>query len=203
MDIPKTELFAVLQEFNPWWSGQPIGDLTAWERSAAAQVWQWVLGNNVTGRSKTRPVSFRDKAFDGRNDFKQRAWKYRTAEEVAAMPIPAKDLTPEQVIEALKSGDLRAKVRLVLTQYHGKVEQDAQQRKPGGPIEWRRMELHAAEDIIALIAGEPIGYVFELARARTDEGEWRNWGPPQFSFMTPNVPPGSIRNLHPVYELPK
>ena len=42
MDIPKTELFAVLQEFNPWWSGQPIGDLPAWERSAAAQVWQWV-----------------------------------------------------------------------------------------------------------------------------------------------------------------
>jgi predicted AAA+ superfamily ATPase len=42
MDIPKTELFGVLQEFNPWWAGQPIGDLPSWERSATAQVWQWV-----------------------------------------------------------------------------------------------------------------------------------------------------------------
>lgn len=42
MDIPKSELFGVLQEFNPWWSSQPIGDLPSWERFAAAQVWRWV-----------------------------------------------------------------------------------------------------------------------------------------------------------------
>lgn len=42
MEIPKTELFAVLQEFNPWWSGQPITDLPAWHRTASAQVWRWV-----------------------------------------------------------------------------------------------------------------------------------------------------------------
>lgn len=42
MEIPKTELFAVLQEFNPWWSGQPISDLPAWQRSVGAQVWRWV-----------------------------------------------------------------------------------------------------------------------------------------------------------------
>jgi hypothetical protein len=42
MEIPKTELFGILQEFNPWWAGQPIGDLPSWERSAAAQVWRWV-----------------------------------------------------------------------------------------------------------------------------------------------------------------
>lgn len=42
MEIPKTELFAVLQEFNPWWSGQPITDLPTWQRTAAAQVWRWV-----------------------------------------------------------------------------------------------------------------------------------------------------------------
>lgn len=42
MEIPKTELFAVLQEFNPWWSGQPITDLPAWQRSASEQVWRWV-----------------------------------------------------------------------------------------------------------------------------------------------------------------
>jgi predicted AAA+ superfamily ATPase len=42
MEIPQTELFAVLQEFNPWWSGQPISDLPAWQRTAAEQVWRWV-----------------------------------------------------------------------------------------------------------------------------------------------------------------
>jgi len=42
MEIPKTELFAVLQEFNPWWSGQPITDLPAWLRSVGAQVWRLV-----------------------------------------------------------------------------------------------------------------------------------------------------------------
>lgn len=42
MDIPKSELFAVLQEFNPWWSGQPMADLPEWEKSACAQVWNWV-----------------------------------------------------------------------------------------------------------------------------------------------------------------
>lgn len=33
MEVPKTELFAVLQEFNPWWTGQPVSDLPDWERS--------------------------------------------------------------------------------------------------------------------------------------------------------------------------
>jgi hypothetical protein len=40
MEIPKTELFAVLQEFNPWWSGQPLHDLPDWERAAARPIWQ-------------------------------------------------------------------------------------------------------------------------------------------------------------------
>jgi predicted AAA+ superfamily ATPase len=42
VQIPQTELFSVLQEFNPWWSGQPLGDLPDWERSAARLVWDWV-----------------------------------------------------------------------------------------------------------------------------------------------------------------
>lgn len=42
MEIPKSELFAVLQEFNPWWTGQSITDLPSWERTAVAQVWNWV-----------------------------------------------------------------------------------------------------------------------------------------------------------------
>ena len=42
MDIPKSELFSVLQEFNPWWTGRPLTDLPDWERSAARQIWRWV-----------------------------------------------------------------------------------------------------------------------------------------------------------------
>ena len=43
MDIPKTDLFAILQEFNPWWQDQEQQDLPAWQRSAAEPVWRWCL----------------------------------------------------------------------------------------------------------------------------------------------------------------
>lgn len=42
MEVPKTELFSVLQEFNPWWQGQALADLPDWERSATEAVWAWV-----------------------------------------------------------------------------------------------------------------------------------------------------------------
>jgi predicted AAA+ superfamily ATPase len=42
MEIPKTELFSVLQEFNPWWSGQPLADLPEWERTAGKQISRWL-----------------------------------------------------------------------------------------------------------------------------------------------------------------
>lgn len=42
MNIPKSELFSVLQQFNPWWAGSPISDLPDWQRLAAKLVWQWV-----------------------------------------------------------------------------------------------------------------------------------------------------------------
>ena len=42
MDLPKAELFSVLQEFNPWWSGQPMSDLPDWERSASRQLRAWI-----------------------------------------------------------------------------------------------------------------------------------------------------------------
>ncbi|MDD3764289.1 MAG: ATP-binding protein [Nevskiales bacterium] len=42
MEIPKNELFSVLQEFNPWWSGQPIRDLPDWERSAVRAIREWI-----------------------------------------------------------------------------------------------------------------------------------------------------------------
>jgi uncharacterized protein len=42
VEIPKNELFSVLQEFNPWWSGQPIRDLPEWERSALRAIREWI-----------------------------------------------------------------------------------------------------------------------------------------------------------------
>ncbi|MEW5754710.1 MAG: ATP-binding protein [Pseudomonadota bacterium] len=50
MDIPKSELFSVLQEFNPWWGGQAISDLPSWERSVVAQVFSWTQ-NEETRRA--------------------------------------------------------------------------------------------------------------------------------------------------------
>lgn len=42
MDLPKAELFSVLQEFNPWWTGQPVADLPDWERAASRQIRAWI-----------------------------------------------------------------------------------------------------------------------------------------------------------------
>lgn len=44
MEFTKNELFSVLQEFNPWWSGQPLSDLPDWERFACRQIWTWLKG---------------------------------------------------------------------------------------------------------------------------------------------------------------
>ena len=48
---------------------------------------------------------------------------------------------------------------------------------------------------------EIAGYVFELARGTGVDGGYCMWGPPQFSFVAPSVPEGSIRNLRIVYYL--
>lgn len=42
MELPKSELFAVLQEFNPWWTGQTPGDLPDWERAAMSPLRDWI-----------------------------------------------------------------------------------------------------------------------------------------------------------------
>lgn len=50
MDIPKHELFSILQEFNPWWSGRPLPGLPSWKRSASDQIWTWI-SDTATKRS--------------------------------------------------------------------------------------------------------------------------------------------------------
>lgn len=50
---------------------------------------------------------------------------------------------------------------------------------------------------------EPVGLVFELAKARNREtGEYCDWGRLQFSFVAPSVPEGAIRNFEAVYAHP-
>lgn len=42
MNLPKNELIAVLQEFNPWWNGRASTDLPDWERSAMGPLRDWM-----------------------------------------------------------------------------------------------------------------------------------------------------------------
>jgi hypothetical protein len=63
----------------------------------------------------------------------------------------AKDMTGVEVVEALGDSDVRAKVRLLFSNWCGRIESAGNQQKGLPPVELRRMELEAAEEIIALI----------------------------------------------------
>jgi len=41
MEIPKTDLFAVLLKFNPWWNRGRSNDLPEWKRAAFRQIREW------------------------------------------------------------------------------------------------------------------------------------------------------------------
>lgn len=47
---PKTELFAVLRQYNPWWSGGRFADLPSWRRAAFREIREWV-NNPPAGRA--------------------------------------------------------------------------------------------------------------------------------------------------------
>ena len=42
MIVPRTDLMAVLGQFNPWWRGERIPDLPTWRRAAFGEVREWV-----------------------------------------------------------------------------------------------------------------------------------------------------------------
>ncbi len=42
MKIEKTELAAILAQFNPWWRGDQIADLPTWKRAAFGELYKWV-----------------------------------------------------------------------------------------------------------------------------------------------------------------
>lgn len=38
----RMELMAVLRQYNPWWSDDPVSDLPGWRRAAFRELWTWV-----------------------------------------------------------------------------------------------------------------------------------------------------------------
>ncbi|MBS0352151.1 MAG: ATP-binding protein [Proteobacteria bacterium] len=42
MEITKTELTAVLSQYNPWWRGESSEDLSSWKRAAFYDFFEWV-----------------------------------------------------------------------------------------------------------------------------------------------------------------
>jgi len=41
VEFKKEEIVAVLRQFNPWWSNEPIRDLPAWRRPAFGEIMEW------------------------------------------------------------------------------------------------------------------------------------------------------------------
>lgn len=41
MLVDKQELFAVLQEFNPWWDSNEVPNLPSWERTVSRELYEW------------------------------------------------------------------------------------------------------------------------------------------------------------------
>jgi uncharacterized protein len=41
--VPRPELFAVIQRYNPWWEGRPDTDLPQWRRHAFTELRQWLV----------------------------------------------------------------------------------------------------------------------------------------------------------------
>lgn len=41
--LPDTEIYAVLRQFNPWWSGGESQELPTWRRAAYREIWQWLV----------------------------------------------------------------------------------------------------------------------------------------------------------------
>lgn len=50
MIVPKNELFTVLRQYNPWWSGARIPDLPTWRRAAYREIEEWAE-NPPAGRA--------------------------------------------------------------------------------------------------------------------------------------------------------
>jgi len=50
LEFRKDEIIAVLRQFNPWWSNEPINDLPSWHRPAFRDISDWVK-SPTAGRS--------------------------------------------------------------------------------------------------------------------------------------------------------
>lgn len=61
-----------------------------------------------------------------------------------------KNMTGREIIDALQADTPLAKVRAIFSQRSAQIEQAQAQRTPLSPIEMRRMELQAANAVLAL-----------------------------------------------------
>jgi len=93
-------------------------------------------------------------------------------------------MTDDEVLAELRSESPLNKARQAFYHWSAKIEQDAQQRRPAGPIETRRMEFDAVKAVIcayfgiekierALVEREPV--LIDLDLDLTPEGYVRAW----------------------------
>jgi predicted AAA+ superfamily ATPase len=75
MEVPKSELFSVLQEFNPWWTGQPVSDLPDWERTAMVPLREW-----LDDRESRRALVISGARQTGKTTLLRQAIRHRVAE---------------------------------------------------------------------------------------------------------------------------
>ena len=73
------------------------------------------------------------------------------SDKINNLSKPAKALEGREIIEALTANDLRGQVRALFSKWFAHIEQEAMQRRAPSPLELRRMELQAAEELIAKV----------------------------------------------------
>ena len=61
-------------------------------------------------------------------------------------------MIPEEIIAAMNAGDVRARVRFIFSMWSARIDAANRHPKAPSPIEIRRMELQAAEEIMKEIA---------------------------------------------------
>lgn len=68
--------------------------------------------------------------------------------------IKVKSMSDREIVDELESDSLLNRVRKLISASAGEIEQAYAQRKRPSPVEVRRMELTAAERIIAVVRNE-------------------------------------------------
>ncbi len=62
-------------------------------------------------------------------------------------------LTDREILDAMRADTPVNRVRTIFSHEYARLEQSGMQRRPPGPIEYRRMEFEAAEKLLAAVSG--------------------------------------------------